>query len=127
MAEKSLECNASHLTLTLKTEVKQDEDRLHLETKELMEKLSDDQVRYLLHEKWVKTIKDGILSLDSEMLNQFSKAIEILGLKYAITMNDLEKEIAETEKSLAEMLGDLTGSETDMEGIRELQLLLGGA
>lgn len=111
----------------LKTEVKQDEDRLHLETKELMEKLSDDQVRYLLHEKWVKTIKDGILSLDSEMLNQFSKAIEILGSKYAITMNDLEKEIAETKKSLAEMLGDLTGSETDMEGIRELQLLLGGA
>ena len=41
-------------------------------------------------------------------------------------MDDLEKEIKETEKSLVSMLSELTGSEKDMEGINELIKLLGG-
>ena len=43
-----------------------------------------------------------------------------------ITMADLEKDIQETEKFLSNMLSDITGSEVDMAGIRELQFLLGG-
>ena len=68
----------------------------------------------------------GILKLSGDMLDGFTKNIENLSSKYAITMADLEKEIQETEKSLSNMLSDITGSESDMAGIRELQLLLGG-
>lgn len=60
------------------------------------------------------------------MLDTFIRNIENMAEKYAVTMSDLENEIRETEKSLAVMLGDLTGSETDMEGIREFRQLLGG-
>ena len=35
-------------------------------------------------------------------------------------------EIREAEKSLSQMLSELTGNEADMEGIREFQKLLGG-
>ena len=46
--------------------------------------------------------------------------------KYAETMNDIEEEIRKTEKELSAMLSELTGSEADMAGIRELQKLIGG-
>lgn len=110
----------------LKTEIKQGEDELHLETKAKIESLSEEEVNNLLHEKWSSPIYNGILDLSDDMLKAFTKDVEALSTKYAVTMDDLEKEIKETEKSLAGMLSELTGSERDMEGINELIKLLGG-
>ena len=110
----------------LKTEIKQGEDELHLETKAKIESLSEEEVNNLLHEKWSSPIYNGILDLSDDMLKAFTKDVEALSTKYAVTMDDLEKEIKETEKSLANMLSELTGLEKDMEGINELIKLLGG-
>ena len=110
----------------LKAEIKQGEDELHLETKAKIESLSEEEVNNLLHEKWSSPIYNGILDLSDDMLKAFTKYVEALSTKYAVTMDDLEKEITETEKSLASMLSELTGSERDMEGINELIKLLGG-
>lgn len=110
----------------LKSEIKQESEALHLATKDIIEHLTDAQVRMLLHDKWIQPVEDGILALSTDMLNTFIKKIEELSKKYAVTMSDLEAEIQETEKSLASMLSDLVGSEEDMAGIRELQKLLGG-
>ena len=110
----------------LKTEIKQGEDELHLETKAKIESLSEEEVNNILHEKWSSPIYNGILDLSNDMLKAFTKDVEALSTKYAVTMDDLEKEIKETEKSLASMLSELTGSERDMEGINELIKLLGG-
>ena len=110
----------------LKTEIKQGEDELHLETKAKIESLSEEEINNLLHKKWSSPIYNGILGLSDEMLKAFTKDVEALSTKYAVTMDDLEKEIKETEKSLASMLSELTGSERDMEGINELIKLLGG-
>lgn len=110
----------------LKIEIKQGEDELHLETKAKIESLSEEEVNNLLHEKWSSPIYNGILDLSDDMLKAFTKDVEALSTKYAVTMDDLEKEIKETEKSLASMLSELTGSERDMEGINELIKLLGG-
>ena len=110
----------------LKAEIKQGEDELHLETKAKIESLSEEEVNNLLHKKWSSPIYNGILGLSDDMLKAFTKDVEALSTKYAVTMDDLEKEIKETEKSLASMLSELTGSERDMEGINELIKLLGG-
>ena len=110
----------------LKTEIKQGEDELHLETKAKIESLSEEEINNLLHKKWSSPIYNGILGLSDDMLKAFTKDVEALSTKYAVTMDDLEKEIKETEKSLASMLSELTGSERDMEGINELIKLLGG-
>ena len=56
-----------------------------------------------------------------------NKSSLISEFKNAIYQNDLEAEIHQTEKELCDMLGDLTGSESDMQGIRELRILLGGS
>lgn len=111
----------------LKSEIRKEEEALHLKTKETIEQLSDASVRQLLHEKWAAPITDGIMKLADQMLDSFTKEIETLASKYAVTMNDLEKEIRETERSLSAMLAELTGPEADMAGIRELRILLGGA
>jgi len=110
----------------LKTEIKQGEDELHLETKAKIESLSEEEINNLLHEKWSSPIYNGILDLSDDMLKAFTKDVEALSTEYAVTMDDLEKEIKETEKSLAGMLSELTGSERDMEGINELIKFLGG-
>lgn len=110
----------------LKKEIKKAGETLHLKTKETIESLPDDEVRKLLHEKWAAPICDGICDLPENLLNEFTKDIEAMAEKYAVTLNDIEKEIRETEASLVSMLSELTGSEADMKGIRELQKLLGG-
>ena len=60
------------------------------------------------------------------MIDTLTKRIEMLASKYSVTMSDLEEKIRDTEDSLSTMLSDLTGTEADMAGIRELQKLLGG-
>ena len=112
---------------SLKKKIRQDQEALQIATKAVIENLTDADAKKLLHEKWITPVYSGIFHLSDEMLDQFTKDIASLADKYAVTMNDLEKEIHETEKSLSAMLTDLTGSESDMEGIRELRQLLGGA
>lgn len=51
---------------------------------------------------------------------------EALTEKYDDTLEDIENEIQETERNLANMLSKLTGDEFDMAGIRQLQKMLGG-
>ena len=112
---------------SLKSEIRKKEERLHLDTKKTIENLTDGQARILLHQKWAKPVLDGIASLSETMLEKFSEDVEAAANKYSVTMNDLEAEIHKTEKELCDMLGDLTGSESDMQGIRELRILLGGS
>lgn len=110
----------------LKNEIRQGEGALHLATKQMIESLSDSQVYRLLHEKWASPVLEKIMALSGEMLGDFTNRVVALSSKYAETMQDLEKQIHETEKTLFNMLSELTGSEADMKGIKELQALLGG-
>lgn len=110
----------------LKSDVKKETEALHLKTKDVIESLDDDQVRTLLQKKWIQPICDGIDALPETLLSDFAKQVQALADKYADTLEDIENEIQETEKSLSSMLSELTGDEFDMAGIRQLQKMLGG-
>ena len=110
----------------LKKQIKAEETSLHLLTKETIENFSDEDVRFLLHKKWVTPIVDNTAALADAMIDDFTKRVEVLAKKYSVTMKDIEDDIRHTEKVLSSMLSDLTGSDTDMAGIRELQKLIGG-
>lgn len=110
----------------LKSEIKQEEANLHIRTKEVIENLSDYEVKSLLEKKWIEPIYDEILALPNAMLDSLRKKIETLAKKYADTYENIENEIAETEQSLIKMLEELTGNEKDMAGIKEFQKLLKG-
>lgn len=111
---------------SLKSEIKAGEVALHDATKKTIESLSDDDIKSLLRLKWIDPICSGILSLPGNVMNDFEKRISYLAEKYSNTFEDIEKEIRDTENELSKMMDDLTGSESDMAGIRELKQLLGG-
>ena len=110
----------------LKKEIKQDEDTLHLETKNTIESLTDEQLLTALKAKWITPIIDNINSLPITMIDNLTKHITTLTDKYAVTLNDIENDIKKTENELISMLQDLTGSEEDMKGINEFIRILGG-
>ena len=110
----------------LKSEIKAGDDALHLETRDRIENLSGTEVVELLQQKWIVPIYDEIIAISIKVVDEFKKGIEALVNKYADTSEDLEKEIQDTQDELSKMLGELTGSEADLAGIRELQKLLSG-
>ena len=109
----------------LKKAVKEEEIALQLRTKELIETLPYDQAYILLQKKWIDPMYEEILSLSQQVMNRLEKHILALAKKYEHTYGEIEEEITQTETTLADMLSELTGSETDMESIREFQRLLG--
>lgn len=110
----------------LKKEIKQGNIDLEMKTKNTIEHLSEDELRNLLIAKWITPVMEGILNLPHTKLDELKKRIRELSEKYEDTCGSIEKEILETEASLCDMINDLTGTEADMAGLRELQKLLRG-
>lgn len=111
---------------TLKADIKKMTVQLESKTKETIEHLTDEQAVDLLKEKWIKPLMESLMHLSDHMINNFVSEIERLAKKYNTTLEQVEKEIAETEQSLCSMIDDLCGNEFDMAGLQELKKLLGG-
>ena len=60
------------------------------------------------------------------MVDSLVSKIQTLQNKYNTTFFDVESEIRATEKQLAAMMDDLTGSEYDLKGLSEFKTLLLG-
>ena len=110
----------------LKSEIKNEEESLHLRTKERLENLGDEELKELLQEKWIRPISEGIRALPQNEIHKLQKEIEALSKKYSDTYQDIVTEIDETSRSLCRMLSELTGLESDMAGVQEFCKLLGG-
>ena len=63
---------------------------------------------------------------EEEDLRSYRTEAEDNDFATGLSFEDLEKEIQDTQDELSKMLGELTGSEADLAGIRELQKLLSG-
>lgn len=111
---------------TLRRKIKTDAAALHIQTKKTIEELSDDTVLELLRKKWISPIVDSLHSLPEMAIADFIGKLEAICKKYETTFADVEKEIADTERSLISLLDDLTGNEFDMKGLAEFKKLLGG-
>lgn len=110
----------------LKKKIKEQSDTLHIATKDTIEHLSDEQVKELLIEKWIKPIVNGLSKLPENVINGFVSKLEALSKKYETTFFEVEEEIKTVEASLSEMLTHLTGNDYDMQGLEEFKKLLGG-
>lgn len=125
--EKIIKCNKLiSEEKELKKEVKAESDRLHLKTKETIEALSDDEVKVLLKQKWIAGIVESLSKIPTSIISSVSEAVNYLAKKYEDTFEDVEKEIAKTEKELVGLMDSLTANEFDMKGISELKSLLMG-
>lgn len=110
----------------LKKEIKTLNAELENETKKRIEELTDSEVIELLQYKWIEPIVKGLEVIPTRIIEGLSSKMESLVKKYELTFSDVEKEIAETEKALRNMLDDIEGSEEDLLGLKELKRLLGG-
>lgn len=110
----------------LKKEIKTLNAELENETKKRIEELTDTEVIELLKDKWITPIVKGLDVIPNRIIESLSSKMESLVKKYELTFSDVEKEIAETEKALRDMLDDIEGSEEDLLGLKELKRILGG-
>ena len=111
---------------TLKKQIKDDSAALHQRTKGVIERLTDEEVRDLLHRKWILPLMENLNSLPDAVLDDFVKQLDAVCKKYETTFEDVESQITNTEHELLGLLDDLQGNEFDMKGIAELKKLLGG-
>lgn len=110
----------------LKKEIKTLNAELENETKKRIEELTDTEVIELLKDKWITPIVKGLDVIPNRIIESLSSKMESLVKKYELTFSDVEKEIAETEIALRDMLDDIEGSEEDLLGLKELKRILGG-
>lgn len=110
----------------LKKTVKDAATALHLKTKTTLEDLTNEQVNNLLHLKWITPLCSELATMPSTVISQLTSQVQALADKYAVTYSQVANDIKTTEQELAEMMGELTGNEFDMQGLAELTNLLKG-
>ncbi|MEK2009153.1 type I restriction-modification system subunit M [Vibrio parahaemolyticus] len=110
----------------LKKAVKEAATQLHLKTKSTIEGLSDEQVNNLLHLKWIAPLSSELAAIPNSVIIELTSKVQALADKYTVTYSQVSNEIKTTEQELAEMMGELTGNEFDLQGLSELTRLLKG-
>ena len=65
--------------------------------------------------------------MPSAVITQLTSQVQALADKYLVTYSQVANEIKTTEQELADMMGELTGNEFDLQGLNELTNLLKGA
>ena len=89
-----------------------------------IETLTDKEAYGLLFDKWIRPLCDKVFSMPNELQAAIEKDVLSLQKRYADTLLNVGTEIEKAEKELAELLGELTGDNADMQAILELQKLL---
>ncbi|MGL5277949.1 MAG: type I restriction-modification system subunit M [Cetobacterium sp.] len=110
----------------LKSKVKTEATKLHIKTKESIEKLTDEDVFKLLELKWIYPLISSLNKLPEVVINELIAKIKVLSEKYTVTYESLMNEIHETEKSISDLIDELEGNEYDMKGLSEFKSLLKG-
>lgn len=108
----------------LRKEIKEENIKLHIETKKKIESLTDDEVRELLEIKWINPLVDQIAKMPEELIRTFSKQIQVLEEKYKITFLDVMTQTKEYQEKISSIIDELDGNKFDMEGLEEFKKLI---
>ena len=97
-------------------------DRLALEKKTIkaIEGLDMKGISHFLELKWITPVTSAIEALPDAIIQRLADSITALNAKYAVTYNDIEQGIAESEQQLAALIGQLTGDEFAIKGLEAL-------
>ena len=101
-------------------QVKKDKLTLEKKTIETIEGLDMRGIKQFLELKWILPITAAIEALPDTIIQKLADSITALGEKYAVTYNDIERGIAESEQNLATLIGQLTGDEFAIKGLEAL-------
>lgn len=101
-------------------EIKAAESLLKQHTVETIQNLDMKQIAQLLELKWIQPITSAIEALPDAVIKALADAITALTEKYSVTYDEIETGIAESEKNLAELIGQLTGDRFAISGLNEM-------
>ena len=102
------------------TQVKNSLLALEKKTIKTIEGLDMRGIKQFLELKWILPITSAIEALPDAVIQTLADAITALGEKYAVTYNDIEQGIAESEQNLATLISQLTGDEFAIKGLEAL-------
>ncbi len=100
-----------------RSELRKLEKALEKKTIEKIKSLTDDEANALLEAKWVKPVVEKLKAMPTAIVDTLAAKIKALAAKYATTLSDVQEKIVSSESKIAEMLGELEGTEDDMAGI----------
>ena len=104
-----------------KKAVNEANDLLQENTIALIKKLPMKDILHLLVAKWIEPVRKGIANLFDKEVKELAEKLDALDTKYCDTLINIDDRIAKSEKSLASLIDNLTGSDFDMAGLREFQ------
>ena len=110
----------------LKKQIKALKTDLDIKARESIVKLSDDEIKMLLKEKWLTPAMENINAIPNAIISDLNRSVNGIIAKYDNPLLTLDTDIVETEESLSVMLNDLTGNAFDMAAIQQFKTLLGG-
>ncbi len=103
-----------------KKQVAKEKLALEKKTIETIEGLDMKGINRFLELKWIQPITSAIDALSDAIVQTLADSITSLDEKYAVTYNDIEQGIAESERNLAELIEQLTGDEFAISGLLNL-------
>ena len=101
-------------------QIKKDKLALEKKTIETIEGLDMRGIKQFLELKWIVPITSAIEALPDAVIQTLADSITSLNKKYAVTYNDIEQGIVESEQNLAALIGQLTGDEFAIKGLDAL-------
>lgn len=111
---------------TIKRELKQRKEELHLRTKEIIEGMSEEDALKIIELKWLKPLISELGDIANSIIDLAGERIDNLAMKYSTTMHDIQAEKQSVRHSLSDMVSKLNATGSDLEGLQEFKLILGG-
>ena len=103
-----------------KRQINKAKEELENRTIEAIQNLTDGEVKVFLEKKWISPITSAIEALPKSIIEKLADDVISLNEKYSVNYNDIEASIAESEQSLAGLIGQLTGDEYAICGLSNL-------
>lgn len=117
--------NAQAEEKDLKKKEEEIEKNIEQKTIQQFNELTDQQINDLLLDKWVNPLIERLNQLAQTVIADFISALEKITTKYADTVIDIDNQINNANKELADMLALLQGDQFDIDGLNCLSKMLG--
>ena len=78
------------------------------------------EINHLLDLKWIEPITSTIDAMPDNVIQTLADSVNALEEKYAVTYNDIEKDLTSSQDKLRELVSQLTGDEFAIKGLTKL-------
>ena len=110
----------------LKSQLKKKQEELHKNTKDMIENLTEEKALQIVEKKWIAPLVHDLTDIPSAIISDMRHKIDYLVSKYLTTMHDIQQEKNNIRSNIAGMISNLNASGSDINGLQEFKLILGG-